>query len=212
MADAAVSVCNPLLRTPLSLIVDDSCAVINLTYFWIRQRHAWKARHQPGVPPDGWEGDPQRVGSLPQTIPASFARKWGEWCAEQGIRGKFSFIPYPAGVGRIDQGLPDFPAAELEDWLDVARDVLAPNFDLTPEMLTHTHVVDLETWELTEEWEQVEWVDPPVEPLTDYIAAAMQILRNVGITAGGVTSPGAFGKRQEAAYAKATLEAAQRVL
>ena len=51
-----ITVCNPLLRTPLSLIVDDSCPVINLTYYWIQQRHAWKARHQPGVPPDRWEG------------------------------------------------------------------------------------------------------------------------------------------------------------
>ena len=37
MAELAASVCNPLLRTPLSLIVDDSCAVVNLTHFWIRQ-------------------------------------------------------------------------------------------------------------------------------------------------------------------------------
>ncbi len=35
-----VAVRNPLLRTPLALIVDDSCPVINLTYFWITQRHA----------------------------------------------------------------------------------------------------------------------------------------------------------------------------
>jgi hypothetical protein len=205
------TVCNPLLRTPLSLVIDDSCPVVNLAYYWMTQRHAWKARHQPGVAPERWEGDPQRVASLPRSIPADFARKWGEWCGEAGIRGKFSFIPYPAGAGRIDQGFPDFPRADLDAWLRVAREVISPSFDLTPEMLTHTHVVDLKTFGLTEEWEQVEWVDPPVEPLTDYIAAAMQLLKNAGIACEGVTSPGAFGKRKEPAYARATLDASIRV-
>jgi hypothetical protein len=34
-----VEVCNPLRRTPLSLIIDDSCPVINKAYYWIKQRH-----------------------------------------------------------------------------------------------------------------------------------------------------------------------------
>ena len=206
-----ITVCNPLLRTPLALIVDDSCPVVNLTYYWIHQRHAWKARHHPGSPPDRWEGDAEKLKSVPPTIPSDFARKWGEWCGEQGVKGKFSLVPFPAGQGRIDEGFPDHDPRELEAWLDVARDVIWPNFDLTPEMLTHSHVVDLETWELTEEWEQGEWVDPPVDRLTDYIAAAMQLLKNVGIPCEGVTSPGAFAKKQEAAYARAVLDAAMRV-
>ena len=65
-------------------------------------------------------------------------------------------------------------------------------------MLTHTAVVDLQTLSLTDEWEQVEWVNPPVDNrLTDYIITAMEMLNNVGIPCEGVTSPGAFGKRQE---------------
>jgi len=206
-----VSVCNPLCRTPLSLIIDDSCPVINLAYHWITQRHAWKERHHPGSPPERWEGDPEKVASLPPTIPASFAARWGEWCGEHGIRGKFSLIPYPAGIGRVDRGFPEFSQGDLEAWLRVAKEIIWPNFDLTPEMLTHTHVVDLKTWEFTEEWEQGAWVDPPVEPLTDYIATAMELLKNVGIPCEGVTSPGAFGKKKEGAYARATLDAALRV-
>jgi len=108
------TVCNPLLRTPLSPIVDDSCPVINLTYYWIRQRHAWKARHHPGEPPDRWEGDPTKLDRVPPTIPSDFARRWGEWCGEQGIRGKFSLVPFPAGQGRIDQGFPDHDPRELD--------------------------------------------------------------------------------------------------
>ena len=97
---------------------------------------------------------------MPKTIPAAFAAQWGEWCGAQGIRGKFSLIPFPAGVGRIDKGFPGFPERGLADWLRVAKEIIWPNFDLTPEMLTHTRVVDLKTWQLTEEWEQGAWVNP----------------------------------------------------
>lgn len=207
----SVTVCNPLLRSPLALIIDDSCPVINMAYYWIKQRHDWRMRHHPDTPPSGWEKHYDKLDKMPNTIPADFAAKWGEWCAEHGIKGKFSMVPFPAGMGRIDKGFPGFPERELTEWLRVAKEIIQPNFDLTPEMLTHTHVVDLKTWQLTEQWEQGEWVDPPVDQLTDYIAAAMQLLKNVGIRCEGVTSPGAFGKRKEAAYAKATLDAALRV-
>jgi hypothetical protein len=206
-----VTTCNPLLRTPLALIVDDSCPVINLTYYWIRQRQAWRARHAPGAPFKASDGDPSKLDRVPPTVPADFARKWGEWCGAEGVRGKFSLVPYPAGVARMDQGLPGFDRHEVERWLAAVREVIWPNFDLTCEMLTHTHVVDLKSWQFTEAWEQYEWVDPPVEPLADYIAAALAILRDAGFPAEGVTSPGAFGSRQEEAYARATLQASLRV-
>ena len=206
------TICNPLLRTPLSLIVDDSCPVINLTYYWIHHRHAWKARHQPNIAPERWEGDAVQLKKIPPTIPADFAWEWAEWCWENGVKGKFSLIPYPAGVGRVDEGFPDFSEREYQAWLRIYRELIWPSFDLTPEMLTHTAVVDLDTFRLTEEWEQVEWVDPPIDQrLTDYIITAMEMLDNVGIPCEGVTSPGAFGKRQEAAYAKAVLTASQHV-
>jgi len=207
----SVTICNPLLRTPLALIIDDSCPVINKAYYWIKQRHDWRMKHAPDSAPSGWEIHYDKLGSMPNTIPAAFAERWGQWCGEQGIKGKFSMVPFPAGMGRIDQGFPGFPESELKDWLRVAKEVIGRNFDLTPEMLTHTRVVDLKTWQLTEEWEQGEWVDPPEQLLTDYIAAAMQLLKNVGIACEGVTSPGAFGKRKEIAYARAVLDAAMRV-
>jgi len=208
---ARVTVCNPLLRTPLSLIIDDSCPVINKAYYWILQRHDWRLRHEPNSRPSGWEVHYDKLDKMPNTIPAAFAAEWGQWCGEQGIRGKFSMVPFPAGVGRIDKGFPGFPAQELKDWLRVTKEIIWKNFDLTPEMLTHTRVVDLKTWELTDQWEQGEWVDPPVDRLTEYIATAMQLLKNVGIACDGVTSPGAFGKRKEEAYSRAVLDAALQV-
>ena len=209
--DPHVTVCNPLLRTPLSLIIDDSCPVINKAYYWILQRHDWRLRHEPNSRPSGWEVHYDKLDKMPNTIPAAFAAEWGQWCGEQGIRGKFSMVPFPAGVGRIDKGFPGFPAQELKDWLRVTKEIIWKNFDLTPEMLTHTRVVDLKTWELTDQWEQGEWVDPPVDRLTEYIATAMQLLKNVGIACDGVTSPGAFGKRKEEAYSRAVLDAALQV-
>jgi len=204
-------VCNPLLRTPLALIVDDSCPVINLTYHWIRQRQAWKARHEFLKRFKASDGDPSKLHLVPPTIPADFAVKWGTWCGETGVKGKFSLVPYPAGVSRVDQELPGFSRQEYAAWTRAYHEILSPNFDLTCEMLTHTHVVDLTTWRFTEAWEQYEWVDPPVEPLTEYIATAIQLVHDAGFPCEGVTSPGAFGIKQEAAYARATLEAAGRI-
>ncbi len=208
---ARVTVCNPLLRTPLGLIIDDSCPVINKAYYWIRQRHDWRLKHEPNSQPSGWEIHYDKLDRMPNAIPAAFAAEWGEWCGEQGVKGKFSMVPFPAGVGRIDKGFPGFPEQELKDWLRVTKEIIWKNFDLTPEMLTHTKVVDLKTWELTEQWEQGEWVDPPLDQLTEYITTAMQLLKNVGVPCEGVTSPGAFGKRKEVAYAKAILDAALAV-
>jgi hypothetical protein len=78
-------------------------------------------------------------------------------------------------------------------------------------MITHTRVVDLKTWELTDAWEQFEWVDPPVDLLTEYVTAAMQLLKNAGIACDGVTSPGVFGSKKEEAYARAVLDASLHV-
>ena len=210
-AELKPEVCHPLLRTPLALIVDDSCPVINKAYYWIQARHEWRLKNQPDKPPVGWEVHYDKLGSMTNTIPAAFVEEWGNWCGEQGIKGKFSMIPFPAGVGRIDQGFPGFPERELSEWLRVARTIIHRNFDLTPELITHTRVVDLKTWQLTEAWEQFEWVDPPVDQLTDYITTAMQLLKNAGIICDGVTSPGSFGSKQESAYAHAVLDASLHV-
>ena len=88
--------CNPLRRTPLSLIIDDSCPVINKAYYWIQQMHEWRLRHRPDSKPSGWEVHYDKLDRMPNTIPAAHAARWGEWCAEQGIRGKFSLVPFPS--------------------------------------------------------------------------------------------------------------------
>ncbi|MEZ6080697.1 MAG: hypothetical protein R3C56_34995 [Pirellulaceae bacterium] len=94
---AGVTVENPRLRVPLSFIIDDSTCLVNLNKFSIPQfAEAW-----------GKEGNFQQDWrSWPAEIPDSFVRKFGEWSAENGVKGKYSIVPYPACVGRMDRLLP----------------------------------------------------------------------------------------------------------
>jgi hypothetical protein len=98
----------------------------------------------------------------------------------------------------------------------MCRELITPAFDITPEMITHTFVVDPKTMQPLESriWEQIEWQTLPVDQeafVIDYIAAACQILDNVGLPPEGVTSPGGFGGRTLEFYAKVTGLAVRQV-
>ena len=187
---------NPLGRVPVSMILDDSCPVVNLNHFWIKLRRGNDAADVPSV-----------------EIPVSFLRKFGEWCAEHGVKGKFSFVPMPGGLGTIDLGLPGFSKAKVDEWIHATKEIIWPHWDLTPEMITHCKVVSLTDWMMTDEWEQGEWAERPVpfDTLAPYIAAALRILHNCDIAAEGVTSPGAFQKVDLENYAASTLWASKEI-
>jgi len=190
-------------RVPLSLIIDDSTVLLNVNYFFLRDRNLV-------------DGAGRRWEDVPVVHPESFTRSFAEWCLDHGVRGKFSVVPCPAGVGRIDQGLPLLSQAQCESWLRMCREVIRPAFDITPEMLTHTHVLDLDTFQPMPSriWEQYEWETLPVaeEDLVHrYIATACRILANVGLPPVGVTSPGGFGGRTMAFYARVAGEALREV-
>lgn len=191
----AISIENPLCRVPVSMILDDSCPVVNLSHFWIRLRHG------------------RRTDDMPVEIPVAFVRRFGEWCAEHGVKGKFSFVPMPGGLGTIDLGLPGFSKRHLDEWINATKELIWPRFDLTPEMITHCQVVDLTDWMMTQEWEQGEWAERPIpfDQLAPYIAAALRILHNCDIPAEGVTSPGAFQRVDLENYGRATLWAEKEV-
>jgi hypothetical protein len=89
----------------------------------------------------------------------------------------------------------------------MCRESIAPAFDITPEMITHTVVVDPDTCQPVEPqiWEQYDWQALPVdepERIQRYIASACRILDNVGLTPEGVTSPGGFGGQTLDFYAR----------
>ena len=189
-------------RVPLSIIFDDSTVLVNLNYFFLRDRTIA-------------EGRPQRWEDVPVAHPTSFTREFAEWCLASGVRGKFSIVPCPAALGRIDEGLPLFSKAQQDEWLTMCREVIVPAFDITPEMLTHTFVLDPKTLQPLPSriWEQYEWATLPEdqeELVTEYIAQACRILVAVGLTPQGVTSPGGFGGRTLPFYAHCAGEAVRQ--
>src|SRR5918911_921086 len=122
-----ITIEKPRLGIPASLIVDDPAPCINPLYYFRLQV------------------DRERYDYHEQRIPLSFLERFIAVCRTRGIRGKFSVLPYPAGLGSILEGWDGCDRGELAAWLDLARAEIAPRFDITPEVLTHTRALDLRT-------------------------------------------------------------------
>jgi len=196
-----VRVLNPRTRVPLSFIIDDSTCLVNLNRFAIPQfADAWKGQqyHQ------DWR-------SMPAEIPDDFVRKFGEWCGEQGVKGKYSVVPYPACVGRLDRELPGWTKKELDASIELVRTLLLPNWDIHPEIVTHTWAIDTKSGHPYPErslryQENWGWSEgKSVDELTDYLSYGLRILKNVGLPCEGITTPGGFGSRVLPELAQATL-------
>lgn len=204
--DAGLTVVNPKARVPLSFIIDDSTCLVNLAHFCIPQFAE--------VFPDQYK---QPWRSLPREIPDAFVRRFAAWCRDHGVKGKYSVVPYPACVGWVDRELPGWTRAELEASLEVVRSELMPDWDIHPEMVTHTWVIDTKTGrpypERSERFmENWGWsVDRSVDELADYMGYALRILKNAGLPCEGVTTPGGFGNRARPQLSQATLEAVRDV-
>ena len=144
-------------------------------------------------------------------IPNAFWRKFIGWAQVEGVKGKFSLLPCPAGLGFIDDrggGLQRRGAGRVAR--DLVRTEYMRNFDITPEILTHTLAWDLAKGELLPITEHEWMAQQTEETLADYMAKGLEVLRNVGIVAPGITQPCSFSG-DEALYARAVLEAVKRV-
>ena len=201
-----VAVENPRCRVPVSLIIDDSTCLVNMAHFGIPQFAE--------VFPDQYR---QPWKTLPREIPDSFVREFAEWCQEHGVRGKYSMVPYPACVGWLDRWLPGWSRKELEDSLELVRSTIAPTWDIHPEMVSHTRVVDLKTGRpypdatarYMENWD---WTaGRSADEIAEYMAYALRILKAVGLRCEGVTTPGGFGNQVLPELARATLESCRDV-
>ncbi len=189
---AGVQILNPLGRVPLSFIIDDSTCLVNMGHFCTPQfAEAWPDRDEYKQPWKDW----------PREIPDAFVREFGQWCSEHGVKGKYSIVPYPACVGWLDRGLPGWSRQELDQSLRLVRELMLPNWDIHPEMITHTRVIDLKTRrpQATATAATMEnsypQVDQSVDELASYLAYALRILKNCGLPCEGVTTPGGFGNR-----------------
>ena len=178
----------PRLGVPVSLIVDDPTPCVNpLYYFRVQVDHEASTPHEPTIPLD----------FLEQFIAVSHAH---------GIRGKWSVIPYPAGLGSIVDAWPGCDRHELNRWIELTRTELAPDFDITPEILTHTLALDLRTHRLLEQPEHIWMAERSYDELAEYFSAGLALLKQAGFAPTGITQPCYFnGSRDD--YNRAALQA-----
>lgn len=201
-----VAVLNPRARVPVSLIIDDSTCLVNLAHFCIP--------HFAEVYPENYKQDWRK---LPREIPDTFVRKFANWCHDHGVKGKYSIVPNPACVGWMDRDLPGWSKRQLEDSLALVRSDIMPDWDIHPEMVTHTWVIDTKTGrplpERTEkQMENFGWsAGRSVDELADYLSYALRILKNAGLTCEGITTPGGFGTRALPELSQAALESCRDV-
>ncbi|NPV48655.1 MAG: hypothetical protein HPY69_17070 [Armatimonadetes bacterium] len=59
---------------------------------------------------------------VPVVHPESFTREHAQFCLETGVRGKFSVVPCPDALGRMDEGLPPFGRQRQESWPATCRE------------------------------------------------------------------------------------------
>lgn len=185
-----VEILHPRARVPLSFIIDDSTCLVNMGRFCMPQfATAWPDRTEYDKPWKTW----------PAEIPDSFVREFGQWCAEHGVKGKYSVVPYPACVGWLDRELPGWSRKELNASLQLVRELMVPNWDIHPEMISHTRVIDLHTGRPLPEISSATMENSfpqgqiSVDELTAYLAYALRILRNCDLPCEGITTPGGFG-------------------
>lgn len=197
---------NPGGGVPVSLIIDDSTCLVNMAYYGIPQfGEVFPNRYQ------------QDWTSLPREIPDSFVRRFVRWSREHGVKGKYSIVPYPACVGWVDRFLPGWSKKELEQSLDLVREEVTPDWDIHPEMISHTRVIDVSTGRPYPEpspafmenwgWSQ----DKSADVLAEYLAYALRILKRVGLPCEGITTPGGFGSSNRPNLARGTLESVRDV-
>ena len=197
---------NPRDRVPINFIIDDSTALVNLAHFGIPQFKE--------VFPDKYLQDWKK---LPREIPDSFVLEFLGWCADKGVKGKYSMVPYPACTGWLNRFIPGWSKKELEASLEVVRKHATPDWDIHSEMISHTRVIDIKTGlpyrEATPDFmENWEWSQKKsADELGEYIAYSLQILKDVGFDCDGVTTPGGFGSRNISNLALGTKRAVAEV-
>ena len=204
-----VTVLNPRNRVPVGLIIDDSTCLVNLNRFAMPQFDAaWGGKR--GVYQRQWK-------NWPLEIPDDFVRKFGEWCGEHGVKGKYSVVPFPACVGRLDLEVPGWTRREIKDSIKLVRELLMPNWDIHPEMVTHTRVINLKTGHpfpeigprTMENWEFT--TGKSADEIAAYQAYALRILKNVDLPCEGITTPGGYGNKARPQLAEATLDSVRDV-
>jgi hypothetical protein len=94
---------------------------------------------------------------------------------------------------------------------------MMPNWDIHPEMVTHTWVINPKTGRAYDErdekhLENWEWSqNKSADELAAYMAFALKVQKNAGLVSEGITTPGGFGNKNRDALARATFQAVRDV-
>jgi len=207
-----VRVLNPYVRVPVSFIIDDSTCLVNMGHYCLPQfQEAWGDRKNLRDKP--WR-------TWPREIPDSFVREFGEFCREQGVKGKYTVVPYPACVGWLDRELPGWSRTELRASLDLVRDFMTPDWDIHPEMISHTRVIDIQTGRpLPQRKDGSYWMENggwdngrSLDEIAGYLAYALQLIKNLDLPCEGFTTPGGFGNGVKSILSQGAIQAIRGVL
>ncbi len=181
------------MKTPISLIIDDPAPIISVYH-----EHARSPKTADGR-------------DIIPTFPNSMLMEFCDIIETYGICGKFSVVPMPGNKGSIVNGLDGVPQCYVDEWLDIVKQRVMKQFTVGPEMLTHYLAVDVATDEVLPIREN-EWANTQDRTtLTPYISRALELLKQVGIEASGVSSPWNFGIAVEDEYTVAVMEAVRAV-
>ena len=150
-------------------------------------------------------------------IPTSFYVEFGQWAKRNGVKGKFSVVPCLGGIRPIDGSLGEYPGHTREErlaWITMIKELYAPRFTITPEVITHWRVWDIAAKRLNASpIMENEWLAAqPLEVQTQYIAEAMRMLKNAGLEPGGLTMCWNYPKEKNATLGEAAVRAAEKVL
>lgn len=173
---------------PACLILDDF--PINGSYWAREQQTAFGfAPNLGGDFGRDWQNQARAAWCPPQTL-----LRFADLCDELDVRGKFTVLPCPAGLGRIDQTVRACPPDYIPRILDIVRQRIAPRFDITPEVLTHSMAYDPDTGGMLPHTESAyvsHLADTgQIQQLTAYLHHAWTILNNVGLKPAGLTIGG----------------------
>ena len=207
---AGVLVLNPATRVPVSLIIDDSTCLVNLNRFAMPQFDDAFGGHEQAYPRD-W----RMAGRNSRQLRAQVRRVVRRTRRQGQVQHRaVSRVRRTTGsrAARLDP-------AELADSIDLVRTLMMPNWDIHPEMVTHTRVIDPTTGHpYPDHSPQVHGElgldDGPErgrdrEPTSRY---ALRILKNVGLPCEGHHDARRLRQRRAAELAQATLQSVPRCL
>ena len=167
------------MAVPVSVIIDDGGVVNTFSFHDLANYHEF-------------------------LTPPGMAKQFGKICAQYGVKGKFSVIPIPCCLGRLDEpeNINRVPAEFVRTFVAYVKEYIAPRFSITPELVTHFLAWDPAHRKGLHYCEDTFIARCSAEEICDYISIGLQILDNIGLTPTGVSSPWGTGSDNEDNYSK----------